>query len=101
MIIPNHFRHLMWHIFAATKGGQNRIRIIELLRNRPYNSHQLSKELRVDYRTILHHIKVLVDNQFITSDEKRYGEMYFLTERLESEFSVFEEIVNKLGNTNK
>jgi len=101
MITPQHLRHLMWHIFAATKGGQKRIMMIDLLRRRPYNAHQLCKELGVDYRTILHHIKVLVDNQFIACDEKRYGEMYFITELLESQMEDFDDIVKKLGNKNK
>ncbi len=101
MITPQHFRHLMWHIFAATKGGQKRIMMVVLLRKRPFNAHQLCKELGVDYRTILHHIKVLVDNQFITCEEKRYGEMYFLTEFFESQIAEFDDIVNKLGNNNK
>lgn len=101
MITPQRFRHLMWHTFAATKGGPKRIKIIKLLRQRPYNSHQLSRELNVDYRTILHHVKILVDNQFVISDEKRYGEVYFLTEMFEHEIATFEEIVKKLGNNNK
>jgi predicted transcriptional regulator len=91
----------MWHIFAATKGGTKRIKIIELLRRRPYNSHQLSRELGVDYRTILHHMKILVDNQIVMSDEKKYGEMFFLTEIFVNEIGTFEEIMNKLGNNNK
>lgn len=91
----------MWHVFAATKGGQKRIRIVGLLRERPYNAHQLCKELKVDYRTILHHIKVLVDNHFITCEERRYGEMYFLTDFFESQIAGFDDIVNRLGNNNK
>ena len=101
MIIPQHFRHLMWHTFAATRGGEKRIQMVDLLRERPYNAHQLCKELGVDYRTVLHHIKVLLDNQFITCDEKRYGEMYFLTEVFESQMGEFDDIVKRLGNKNK
>ena len=101
MITPQRFRHLMWHLFAATRGGQKRIMIVQLLRKRPYNAHQLCREIRVDYRTILHHIKVLVDNQVITCEEKRYGEMYFLTEFFESQMGEFDDIVNRLGNKNK
>ena len=101
MITQQHFRHLMWHIFAATKGGENRIRIIELLKERPYNAHQMCKEMGVDYRTILHHIKILIDNQIIDSEAKRYGEMYFLTELFDSESGTFDEILNKLRKRNK
>lgn len=101
MINPQRFRHLIWHIFAATRGGRKRIMIVMLLREKPYNAHQLCKELKVDYRTILHHIKVMVDNQIISCEEKRYGEMYFLTEIFESQITEFDDIVKKLGNNNK
>lgn len=101
MITPQRYRHLMWYTFAGTKGGLTRIKIIELLKERPYNSHQLCKELKVDYRTIIHHIKILVDNEFIHSEGKKYGEVYFLTEMFEKEMDSFNEILKKLGSKNK
>ena len=88
----------MWYLFSGTKGGTNRIRIIQLIRKRPFNTHQLSRELNVDYRTVLHHVKILTDNQFIECEGKKYGEVYFLTEMFEKEISTFEEIVKKLGD---
>ena len=91
----------MWYAFAGTKGGFTRIRIMELLRKRPYNANQLSRELGVDYRTVTHHIKTLVENNFIVCEGKKYGEVYFPTEMFQSEVQTFEEILNKLGNTNK
>ena len=101
MIDAKHFRNLMWYVFAGTRGGQSRINIIRLLQERPYNAHQLCKKLSVDYRTILHHIKVLVDNEFITYEGKKYGEVFFLSDVFESEITNFNEIVNKLGQSNK
>ena len=91
----------MWYVFAGSKGGKKRISIIELLRERPFNAYQLSKELTVDYRTILHHVKILVDNQFIQVEGKKYGEMYFITELFQSEIKTYEDIVKKLGDKNK
>ncbi len=101
MLDPAHMRRLMWYMFAGTKGGAMRIRIIEKLRSRPYNMHQLSKELKVDYRTIVHHMKLLLENGAVEVEGKRYGEMFFLTKLFESEMATFEEIANKLGTTNK
>ena len=101
MQIPQRFRHLMWYAFTGTKGGAMRINIMKLLQDRPFNAHQLSKELKVDYRTILHHIKILVDNEFIECEGKKYGEVFFLTEMFESEIETFNEILNKLGKKNK
>jgi hypothetical protein len=30
-------RRLLWYLFAGSKGGDNRIKIIDLLKERPYN----------------------------------------------------------------
>lgn len=95
MIVSN-FRHDMWNTFAGTKGGKTRIRIIDLLKHRPYNAHQLCKAVGVDYRTILYHLKILTDNQFIFCDGKRYGVVYFLTEIFEREIATYNEIIEKL-----
>jgi predicted transcriptional regulator len=101
MMKDSHFRHLMWYVFAGTRGGAMRIKMIELLRNRPYNAHQLCTELNVDYRTILHHIKILIDNDFIVFEGKHYGGVFFMTEMFESQLPTFTEILNKIGTTNK
>jgi len=101
MMKESHFRHLMWYVFAGTRGGPMRIRIIELLRGRPYNAHQLCTELSVDYRTVLHHIKILVDNEFIVFEGKHYGGVFFMTEMFESQMQTFTEIMDKIGKTIK
>jgi predicted transcriptional regulator len=101
MMKESHFRHLMWYVFAGTRGGAMRIKMIELLRGRPYNAHQLCTELSVDYRTILHHIKILVDNEFIVFEGKKYGGVFFMTEMFEAQLPTFQEILNKIGTTNK
>lgn len=101
MITPDRLRHLMWYAFAGTKGGNTRIKMIKHLKERPYNAHQLSKALGVDYRTILHHVKILLENQFIHMEGKKYGEMYFITDLFKTELKTFEEIVKKLGDSNK
>ena len=101
MMKESHFRHLMWYVFAGTRGGAMRIKMRELHRNRPYNAHQLCTELSVDYRTILHHIKILIDNEFIVFEGKKYGGVFFMTEMFESQLPTFQEILNKIGTTNK
>ena len=44
-----HFRRILWYVLAGTRGGLMRIRIIELIMDRPYNANQLKKALGVDY----------------------------------------------------
>lgn len=51
-------KNLLWFVFASSKGGQNRIRIILALKA-PLNANQMSKDLGLNYKAIQHHIKVL------------------------------------------
>jgi len=53
------FRSLMWYLLYGTRGGPNRLRIVEQLGRRPANAHQLANSLTLDYRTIRHHLRLL------------------------------------------
>jgi DNA-binding transcriptional ArsR family regulator len=90
-------RKLLWWLIAGSAGGPNRAKIIMALHQRPYNANQLSEVLNLNYKTIRHHIKVLEENNVITSPSKRkYGEMYFLTDKMEENFDTFQEIWEEL-----
>ena len=92
------FRHSLWQMLAGTRGGMTRIRILLLLRKRPYNMNQLHENLNMDYKTIQHHIRVLIDSRIIeTEDEKKYGCVYFLSPFLERNMDMLDEITDKIG----
>ncbi len=94
-------KRVMWYLFAGMRGGVSRMRIINLLLKRPYNMNQIGKELGMDYKTIQHHVKVLSENRLITSEEKKYGTIYFTSQIFEQNKGIFEEIskkLNKVGN---
>lgn len=63
----------------------------------PKNANQLGKILEVDYRTVRHHLDILKKNGLITTIGERYAKMYFISQVLEENFKVFEEIWNKIG----
>jgi predicted transcriptional regulator len=91
-------KRLLWYLIAGSRGGVNRARIIKALRDRPYNVNQLSKELDLDYKTIKHHIDVLEDHDIIVNStgKKKYGALYFLSNRMEEKYSIFQEILSKM-----
>ena len=91
------FGRILWYVFATTKGGPTRIRIVDLLNKRPYNMHQISKELKLDYKTVQHHIRVLEENRVLTAEEKKYGTIYFPSGLFEDVKDIFNEIKNKVG----
>jgi len=86
-------RKLLWWLIAGSTGGPNRARIIIQLHERPYNAHQLAEKLDLNYKTVRHHLNVLNENNVITSSGKqKYGELYFLSERMMDNYDVFSEI---------
>jgi len=93
-------KQLLWWLIAGSEGGLNRARIIDSLKERPCNANQLADKLKLDYKTVRHHLDVLLKNNLVTSMGERYGKMYYLSHLLESEYDVFEEIWERIGKKN-
>ena len=89
-------RRLLWYLFAGSKGGDNRIRIIELLRERPYNINQLADVLGLDYKAIQHHIVALERNNLVSKMGEKYGILYFISNYLEANMESFNEVRSKI-----
>jgi DNA-binding transcriptional ArsR family regulator len=85
-------KRLLWWLIAGTRGGVNRARMIHILHQRPYNAHKLKEKLALDYKTVRHHLKVLEENDIITSQGGGYGTMYFLSSNMERHYAEFEAI---------
>ncbi|MFQ5887916.1 MAG: winged helix-turn-helix domain-containing protein [Candidatus Hydrothermarchaeales archaeon] len=90
-------RRIIYWLFAGTKGGATRAQIIRALKERPRNANQLSEDLGFDYKTIKHHLELLLDNKLIVSTGEKYAKLYFLSEDFEENYDVFEEIWEKFG----
>ncbi|MFQ6136545.1 MAG: winged helix-turn-helix domain-containing protein [Candidatus Hydrothermarchaeales archaeon] len=90
-------KRILYWLIAGTRGGATRARIIRALKEKPYNANQLSELLGLDYKTVKHHIKVLMDNNIIIATGERYATLYFLSEDMEANYATFEEIWEKFG----
>ena len=92
------FKRLLWYLIASTRGGVNRAKIINFLSESPSNANQLSNQLKLDYKTIVHHLDVLKKNSLIVTDnEESYGATYFISPIIEKNYSAFEEIMVRIG----
>jgi len=96
MAIDPHARRLLWFVFAGSRGGLNRLRIITALQEKPQNTNQLANELGLDYKAIQHHINVLKKNNLISKEGEKYGITFFISTFLEVNMETFNEIANKL-----
>ncbi len=95
-----YLKRLLWYLLGGTRGGPTRTEILKVLRERPLNANQLAENLRVDYKTIQHHLRVLEDNGLVSPSEKgAYGAMIFLTPKMEEALPFLEEIWSKIGRT--
>jgi len=87
---------LLWYVLAGSRGGPNRGRIINLLREGPKNVNQLAEGLDVHYRVAEHHIRALEKNHLVSPSGERYGRLYFLSQEMEIHLPIFDEIWDKI-----
>lgn len=85
-------KRLLWYLFAGSRGGENRIKIIDLIKEQPHNINQLAEALGVDYKAVQHHIGVLEKNNMVTKVGEKYGVLYFISNYLEANIEAFNEI---------
>ncbi|HEX2406044.1 MAG TPA: winged helix-turn-helix domain-containing protein [Nitrososphaeraceae archaeon] len=87
---------LLWFLFAGTRGGDNRIKILDLLIKKPLNINKISEDLQLDYKTIQHHIRILEKNNLVTKVGDKYGILYFISNYMEKNIDSYYAIKNKL-----
>ena len=91
-------KNLLWYLIAGTKGGETRGKIIDLLRKTPSNANKIAEILKLDYKTVRHHLEVLEKNNIISPINKgNYGAVYFLSEFMQANIKLFDEIWGQFG----
>ena len=69
----------LMYLFTATKGGPTRLHIIRLISLHPMNAHRISVKLNLDYKTVAHHLRILVEHRVLAVINKNaYGAIYIL-----------------------
>lgn len=96
--LPEHkdprFGRLLWYLVGSTRGGLNRLKILELISSNPSNANQIAYQLNLDYKTVVHHLEVLTNNGLVVTDNRElYGATYFLTPLMERNYQLCREII--------
>ena len=68
-----------------------------MLLEKPLNTHKLSQELKLDYKAIQHHMKVLEKNNMVSKIGEKYGAIYHLSNFLEINIRSLDEAIDKLN----
>ena len=90
----NSVERLIYWLFIASSGGKTRMLIFLFLNETPANANQISGALKLDYKTVRHHLKILEKNNMITKMGSGYNVTYF-----PSDFAGYnEEIIAKIFN---
>lgn len=56
----------------------------------------MSENLNLDYKTVTYHLRKLEDNGLVEAGEEDYGKMYQLSEQLDENIQVFDQIWEKI-----
>jgi len=67
------------------------------LKEQPLNANQLAQKLGLGYKTIRHHLDVLLKNKLLVEVGEGYGAMYFLAPELEENYEEFQRIWERIG----
>jgi len=87
---------VLWYVLTGTRGGENRARILRALEERPRNANQLAEDLDLDYKTVRHHLDVLVDNDVLQDSGDDYGAVYTPTDAARDHWDTIEEIIEQV-----
>ena len=92
------FARLLWYLVGSSRGGLNRLKIMELISSNPSNANQIASHLMLDYKTVVHHLEVLTKNGLVvTENTGLYGAVYFLTPLMEKNYEFCKEIMEHGG----
>lgn len=85
---------VLWYVLTGTRGGPNRVRVLQALDERPRNANQLAEALDLDYKTVRHHLEVLVENDILETSGDEYGSIYLPTDQARHHWETIEEITD-------
>lgn len=87
---------VLWYVLTGTRGGENRVRLLRAVDGRPRNANQLAEDLDLDYKTVRHHLDVLMENGMVENSGDDYGAVYLPTDRIRHHWETVEDIMEKV-----
>ncbi|MFC6733000.1 MULTISPECIES: winged helix-turn-helix domain-containing protein [unclassified Haladaptatus] len=86
----------LWYVLTGTRGGANRVRLLKALHDQPRNANQLAEDLDLNYKTIRHHLEVLMENNIVITSGDDYGAIYLPSENARHHWDTIEQIIEQV-----
>jgi DNA-binding transcriptional ArsR family regulator len=87
---------VLWYVLTGTRGGANRVRLLQAMNEQPRNANQLAEDLDLNYKTVRHHLDVLMDNNIVTASGDEYGAIYLPSENARHHWDTIEQIIEQV-----
>jgi len=91
----DYFEQTMYWLLSGSKGAINRVRIIAELEKKPVNMNALSKKTNLNYKTIQHHVQLMLENNLLVERGSNYGKVFFLSPQLNEKKSLFKKLFDE------
>ncbi len=72
------------------------MRLLEEIKERPGNTYELSRRLRLNDRTVKYHLELMQEHGLVERVGEGYGAVYTLSDELEESWGELEELKRKM-----
>lgn len=86
----NKQQKLLCHLIRGTRGGKTRALILKHLSDKSYNANELATALNMDYKTVRHHLKILIKNGILGKSNEGSYELYFILNNISESLYSFD-----------
>ncbi len=87
----NKQRKLLCYLITGTRGGKTRTLILRYLVDKPHNTNQLARAMKMDYKTIRHHLDVLIRHGIVAKEKDGYTNWYSLSKNAQDSLYLLED----------
>ncbi|WP_405285786.1 winged helix-turn-helix domain-containing protein [Methanobrevibacter sp.] len=88
----------LYSMLMGSDGGRTRMKIIDEILIKPCNANQLSKRLKLDYKTITYHLDIICSHRYMTREKFEKKTYYYPGDRLIKNIEEYIDIRKQIDN---
>jgi len=77
--LDRHIRRVFDLVIGASRGGPMRLRVLETIKRKPRNTNEITKILKIDYKTTEYHLRILRQNSIVMQSGSSYGSKFSIS----------------------